>query len=291
VTQVFRIEAPPEHWDRLVGELHELGTLGIEERETDAPPALVAYFSSSLPSPAPVHALAGLAAGVRVIGPEPVPERDWDAGWKRGLAPRRIGPIWVRPSWCAPAGAPELVIDPEQAFGTGEHATTRLALELLVGQLRAGDRVLDVGAGSGILGLAALRLGAARAFALDCCRQACRGARRNEARNALRLDLACATLDALDSEVRFDVVVANMLLSEFEPLVPRLAAHARRALVLSGYLAGEAPRVERALASAGMVTRLERFEAQTGETWGARVAAHGRDLQSSSSASSVASNG
>jgi ribosomal protein L11 methyltransferase len=140
-----RIRAPICQHDRLVGELFGLGTLGIEERDRE----LWAYFDP----PAPLEELRALLGvpPIEIGDAEQVPDQDWNARSREGLAPRRVGPLWIRPSWCAPAGSPELVLDPAQGFGSGEHASTRLALELALGALRRGDRMLDVGTGSGIL--------------------------------------------------------------------------------------------------------------------------------------------
>ncbi|HEY9519588.1 MAG TPA: 50S ribosomal protein L11 methyltransferase, partial [Gemmatimonadales bacterium] len=91
-----------------------------------------------------------------------LPQVDWSARWRDGLAPRAIGRLVVTPSWLASAASPEsrIIIDPESAFGTGEHGSTRSALALLERHLQPGDRVLDLGSGSGILAIAAARLGA-----------------------------------------------------------------------------------------------------------------------------------
>jgi ribosomal protein L11 methyltransferase len=95
---------------------------------------------------------------------------DWSTAWRSGLGPRRVGPITIVPTWLEYAPrADELVIriDPEMAFGSGEHGSTRAALALVVRHLRAGDRVLDFGSGSGILSIAAARLGASRAIGIE----------------------------------------------------------------------------------------------------------------------------
>lgn len=96
---------------------------------------------------------------------------DWNELWARSVEPLRIGRhLVVRPGWhpvVLQPGDVELVIDPKQAFGTGHHATTQLLVEWLEDVIRKGDRVLDVGTGSGILAMAALRLGAAQAMGLD----------------------------------------------------------------------------------------------------------------------------
>ncbi len=284
-----RIEAPPAEWDRLVGELHGLGTLGVEERDSPgAPAALVAYFEQDLSWPA-LRALADAARGVVVREPEPEPDQDWEREWRRGLEPRRVAGLRIRPSWCEPRREPELVIDPEQAFGTGEHATTRLALALALESLRPGDRVLDFGTGSGILALAALRLGARRAFGLDVDPVACRCARANAARNGLALGVWCGSLGALAPGERFELVLANELWSRVAPWLARLAAHAGRALVVSGFLESERAAVVGALEGLGLRAERHASEAQGADAWGALVAVHAAARQASSSSLKVSS--
>ncbi len=284
-----RIDAPPDEWDRLLGELDGLGTLGVEERDSSGTaPGLLAYFEQNLP-PEAVRTLADAARGVIVHDPEVLPDTDWEREWRRGLEPRQVAGLWIRPSWCASRGEPELVIDPEQAFGTGEHATTRLALGLLLESLCAGDSVLDFGTGSGILALAALRRGARRALGFDLDPVACRCAGRNAARNGQALALWCGSLDALAPGVRFELVVANELWSRAAPWLARLAAHAERALVLSGFLESERPAVEGALDALGLEVAQRVREPQGGDDWGALVAVHAAARQSSSRSRSVSS--
>ena len=274
---LVRIEAPEAESERLIAELWSLGTSGVEERPLEARPShieLRAYFAADGAPLAALRALESPEQRVTVREPEPVEERDWEVSWRAGLAPRRIGALWVRPSFCASAGTPELVIDPQQAFGSGEHATTRLSLELLQEQLRPSDSLLDLGTGTGILGLGALRQGAARALGLDSDPVAIANAAENRARNALPLALACATLDALADTARFDVVVANLLLHELLACLDSLAARARRVLILSGYLARERAVLDRALAGGTWQQVRESSEIQSGDRWCARVLLH-----------------
>ncbi len=249
---------------------------------------LHAYFAED----APVAAVRGLAdpgRGVRVDGPHAVPDQDWERSWREGLAPRRIGPLWIRPSWCAPQTPPELVIDPEQAFGSGEHATTRLALALLLDALEPGDAVLDLGTGSGILALASLRVGAAGAVGLEIDRVACRNAAGNRERNGLPLGLVCGSLDALAPAARFPLVVANMLSLRLAPWLDRLARHCTRALIVAGYLEHEREALLAPLVGRGWRVVAERSEQQSGDLWGASRLAHERLRQASRSSASVSS--
>ncbi len=271
---MLRVAAPPAEHERLLAELSSLGTLGVEERGAE----LLVYFTSEGAEAArQAKALADPARRISVSEPEPVPDTDWEKEWRSGLAPRCIGGLWIRPSFCPSAGEPELVIDPQQAFGSGEHASTRLALELLLGALRPEDAVLDVGTGSGILALAALRAGAARALGFDTDPIAIENAVENRARNALPVALYCGGLEALAPRARFDVGVANLLLHELLPCLPALASRTKRALVLSGQLESERARLEAALPGAGWSTARELCEQQSGETWIARLLLHEGD--------------
>jgi len=274
-TEVWKVEAAEAQTERLIAELASLGTLGLEERDGH----LLAYFDVARDVAAQIRALADPTLAVHVSGPELVPDTDWEREWRAGLAPRRIGPLWIRPSWYDSQGTPEIILDPEQAFGSGEHATTRLALQLVLEAQRPGDRLLDVGSGSGILSLGALRLGAGFALGVDIETAACKNAYDNAQRNQLPFAIACTTPAALRADARFDVVVANMLLHRLEPWLGQVLGHASRVVVLSGYLKDEASRLDDYLIGSGWETRREIDEAQSGDLWCARLLHQSADLQ------------
>ena len=166
------------------------------------------------------------------------------------------------------------MIDPQQAFGSGEHATTRLALELVLAALRPRDRVLDVGTGSAILALGALRCGAGWALGHDIDPVACRNAAQNRDRNGLSLALYCGTLEALAASAEFDLVVANLLSGRMRPWLGRLASLSRRDLVISGYLESERAAVVAGFGAYGWTVAAARSEAQSGDLWGAAQLVH-----------------
>jgi ribosomal protein L11 methyltransferase len=190
-------------------------------------------------------------------------DEDWAARWKRGLAPRRVTErLVVKPSWTAWEAAPGQVVidvDPQMAFGTGEHATTRGCLRLLDAALREGDRVLDIGAGSAILAIAAARLGAAEVVAVEYDPDANLNARENLDANGVagRVRIVEAMADgALLAELgRFDLVLANILSGVIRPLLPSfhrtLAGSAGGRLIVSGILRTESADVVRDARAAG----------------------------------------
>lgn len=184
------------------------------------------------------------------------PHEEWAETWRRGLAPRRVTPrILVRPSWepspvpGSPADAPavEIVIDPGMAFGTAEHATTRGCLRLLDGAVKAGDRVLDVGAGSGILAIAAARLGAAEVAAIEADPLSCESLRENIERNDVKGRVRCVeamvSADDLAGMGPVSGLVANIESGPLTALMPGFAAAVEPGgwLVLSGILDHEWP--------------------------------------------------
>ncbi|WP_455384696.1 50S ribosomal protein L11 methyltransferase [Acidihalobacter prosperus] len=184
------------------------------------------------------------------------PERDWVAVGRAGLEPFKVGDrLWIVPEWCdAPAtGVPTVRIAPGLAFGTGSHPTTALCLEWLAGHDLAGKRVIDYGAGSGILGLAAARLGAAEVTAVDNEPQALVAVRANAELNALKVT---AVAPGELAAGKADVIVANILARPLVALAPVLLGHLspRGHLVLSGITRGQADVVAAAYAPDARVT-------------------------------------
>src|SRR5207237_841645 len=164
---------------------------------------------------------------------------DWSREWRRGLKPRRMGRIVVSPSWLEPDAQADdilLVIDPEMAFGTGEHATTRGCLRLLQQCVRTHDRVLDVGTGSAILAIAAARLGATDVVGVEMDADAIENARDNVVKNGVsdvvRIEHALVDGAYLATHGAFDLVMGNVLSSVLTPLLPWF----RRALTSGGRL-------------------------------------------------------
>lgn len=152
-------------------------------------------------------------------------DEDWAESWKENYHPLGIvDGLWICPSWREPPepAAVNVILDPGLAFGTGDHPTTFLCLEWLSRQPLAGKTVLDYGCGSGILSIAALKLGAEQAWAVDIDPQALVITRENAARNGVLDRLGVCAPDALPPDMTADIVVANILARPLVELAPRL---------------------------------------------------------------------
>ncbi|MGH2994772.1 MAG: 50S ribosomal protein L11 methyltransferase [Gaiellaceae bacterium] len=200
---------------------------GFEEREEAGEVELAAYTDA-----------AGEARLVNTFGPvatEPV-SPGWEDGWRRFHRPVRVGPLWVGPPWeDADPDAVAVLIDPGRAFGTGAHATTRLCLDLL--QMLEPCSLADLGSGSGVLAVAAAKLGFEPVLALDHDRAAVEAARANAAANGAAVDVRLCDVLA-DPLPETEAGLANLALGPVELLAARFLG---RILVTSGYLAHERP--------------------------------------------------
>lgn len=180
----------------------------------------------------------------------PVEDEDWVRKTQSQFGPIEIAPdFYIVPSWSEPprADALNLRLDPGLAFGTGSHPTTRLCLSWLRATIRGGETLLDYGCGSGILAIAAAKLGASSVTGVDVDPQAMRASDANAAMNGVTARFALP--DALGSG-RFDVVVANILANPLVLLAPALCARVAPggAIALSGVLAGQVDEVRAAYA-------------------------------------------
>ena len=194
-----------------------------------------------------------------------LPDQDWNVSWARSIQPIRIGRrILIRQSWNAAevsAGGIELVIDPKRAFGTGYHATTQLLMEWLEDRVRGSERVLDIGTGSGILVMLALRLGAKSALGIDTDPMAIECAREYASKNKFgpELKLRTGSIQEIGAE-QFDIVLANLDCQTFRGLLGDLTRHARRGGIcfISGVQTEDSPDISRVLSLAGCTVREQR---------------------------------
>jgi ribosomal protein L11 methyltransferase len=205
----------------------ELFPGGFEERDGGDVVELAAYVEDD-----------GATAALTALGPvlEREVARGWEDEWRRFHRPTRVGPLWIGPPWEPPeAGTIAVVIDPGRAFGTGAHPTTRLCLQLLLELEPTG--LVDVGCGSGVLAVAAAKLGFAPVIALDDDEAAVEAARANAAANGVVLDVRLA--DALAAPLPdVPVAVANIAC---DPVERAAEGFRGRSFVASGYLVGERP--------------------------------------------------
>ncbi|MDQ6886383.1 MAG: 50S ribosomal protein L11 methyltransferase [Gemmatimonadota bacterium] len=234
--------------DRAVAALIGAGAAGVEE----VGDALVSYLPADADVSALTLAIEGMRDGTSLEVTE-LGEVDWTGRWVTAVGIQRLGVLTVAPPWLADEAraaqhgrnaAPVIVIDPAMAFGTGEHATTRGMLRLMQRVLRPGDRVADLGAGSAILSIAACRLGAAWAAAIELDPDAIGNAEENVARNGVGGSVVVLNGDAeilisLVAPVR--VVLANIISSTIRRLLPviRPALEATGQAILSGILVAE----------------------------------------------------
>jgi len=255
----LRVTLGTEHLDIVSSFLIDAGAPGVEVRESPAGAEVVAYFSGEPPIPALRQLLADLQCAPNGIATRRIDDEAWGETWKHHCRPQRIGDrLYVCPSWEAEGAPPDrvsIIIDPGMAFGTGDHPTTRNCLRLaedLAGRKPLG-RVLDCGTGSGILAIAAAKLGAIAVWAVDTDPVARDITTANGAVNGVvdRLHIA----DSIDAVAGpFDVILANLFADLLAALAPRFRAllSADGFLICAGFLLGDAGRVEAAFSREGL---------------------------------------
>jgi ribosomal protein L11 methyltransferase len=250
--------------------LFSAGSQGVH----DDGPALVTHFPPAADLSA-VRAAVLAADAAATIDITDAPDIDWTEAWKHGVGVQEIGRLTVAPPWHAEGRDPEstIIIDPGMAFGTGEHQTTRRVLGLMQGVIRGGDVVADLGAGSAVLSIAAVKLGAARAVAIEMDPDAIENAEENVVRNGVRervtvIEGDAALLLPLLAPVR--VVVANIISSVLVELLPSIhaALTGDGEAILSGILVDEREHMLDVLADDWRVTE----EAREGQWWSVAIA-------------------
>ena len=239
--------------DAAIAAMFDAGVQGVHELGD----TLVTHVPDQAAAACVSAAMTALSANVRVET-ESVPDVDWSVHWKDGIRAQTVGAFQIAPPWLSESLDPSrrIIIDPGMAFGTGDHATTRGAIRLLQGVVRPGDHVADLGAGSGILAIAAAKLGAARVAAIELDPDAIGNAEANVALNGVSGRVAVIEGDAavlLDLVAPVQVITANIISSVLVALLPacRRTLSGGGHVILSGMLASERPEMIRLVTRAG----------------------------------------
>jgi ribosomal protein L11 methyltransferase len=221
-----RVQGPESDKDAMAAWL--VGHTGHAVQEQDDG-SLVSFAESESAGHALVNSLQDVFGSHATGEVRPLPTIDWTDRWRDGLGPRRVGRLTITPSWAdgtEPTGE-TIVLDPETAFGSGEHGSTRSALVLMDRLLRPGIGVLDLGSGSGILTIAAAKLGARRATGIEIDPEALPVAEKNAARNGVTDRVAFLLGDARALAPLLgpvELVVSNILRTANVTLLPAIAA-------------------------------------------------------------------
>ena len=263
-----RTDAAP---DRALAALFAMGSQGVHESDT----GLVTHFPGDVDGDAIIAAVREADPTAEVTA-SLIPAVDWSEQWKQGVGAHELGALSIVPPWLAEGRDPArtVIIEPEMAFGTGEHQTTRGVVRLLPRVIRSGDRVADLGAGSAVLAIAAAKLGAAHVTAIELDHDAIANAMENVERNGVSGRVTVIEGDAslllpLVAPVR--VVLANIISSVLTEMLPTIASslEADGDVVLSGILVEERAAMLDVLAAGGWVVRAEDVE---GAWWSVHVA-------------------
>ncbi|GAB5409057.1 MAG: 50S ribosomal protein L11 methyltransferase [Balneolaceae bacterium] len=226
----------------LIAELFDMDFEGFEEEEHILIASIPANRYDDFKREELERLLIGFGGNASVLKEELISPQNWNRNWEQTIKPQKIGKFYVRPTW-APENdeheAVELLIDPKMAFGTGYHATTRLILEWVPEVISNGDEILDAGTGTGILGIAALKVGAISAFGFDIDEWSKDNAEENMFLNGINnFKVELGSTEVIPDSSKYDVILANINRNALIHLIPKLLIFLKKdgKLLLSGLL-------------------------------------------------------
>jgi ribosomal protein L11 methyltransferase len=242
----------PEDWSPFIEAFRDFGCENTIQ--SDFPPSLGAAMVDVEGAAEQIEELKArlLELGAKDVESAPLIEQNWDEIWRQHFHPRRIGNRFVvRPTWEEFEAKPDdliLVLDPGQAFGTGDHPTTRMCLELMEGLDHAGKRVADVGCGSGILSIAAQMLGAAEVAGVDIEPVAIEVAKENAERHGMDLHFVAGSSIRDLGEGPWDIVLSNIISATLIAMGPSIVRETApgASWIVSGIIEENWPDVVRA---------------------------------------------
>lgn len=224
----IKISATKEQQELLIPTMIEIGCHGFEERDNE----LLCYIDKSIWSEdkfeilkTEIKNLLRNLSSNSVIKFREIEETNWNAEWEKTITPIEIGEkLVIKPSWREynKEGKIIIQIDPKMSFGTGYHESTRLTLQLLEKYIYYGDKVLDIGTGTGILSIAAIKLGADFALGIDNDNWAIENAKENVKANQLQNKIIISDQDLSTIKDKFDLITANIMLTTIIEMLPEI---------------------------------------------------------------------
>ncbi len=236
------ISIKDEFQELLIAELFDLDFEGFQEEDDVLIATIPASEFDDYTREEIEQFLMSFGEDAHIMNEEIIPPQNWNQNWEQSIEPQYVGKFYVRPTWSDPStdeGIIDLLIDPKMAFGTGYHGTTRMILEWLPDLIRKGDKVLDAGTGTGILGIAALKLGAASAFGFDIDEWSEHNAAENIELNKVdNFEVKLGSTEVIPDDSEFDVILANINRNALIQLIPELLNYLKKGgyLLLSGLL-------------------------------------------------------
>ncbi|HAH50229.1 MAG TPA: 50S ribosomal protein L11 methyltransferase [Balneola sp.] len=255
--------------DTIIAELFEVGFEGFEQEENKLIASIPAEkFVQNVELF--VEQLLSTFEGAQILNKELIKPQNWNEKWESSIEPQTIGTFYVRPTWGkeldSDSELKELLIDPKMAFGTGYHATTRLILSWLDEIVEEKDHVLDAGTGTGILGIAALKLGAKLVFGFDIDEWSEDNCHENITLNNVDgFDVKLGSTEVIPSGSIFDLILANINRNALIELIPELLSYLRNdgTLLLSGLLEDD----EQTILNLDSVKSLKHLETRQNGEW------------------------
>ncbi len=239
----LRISVKDDYQELLIAELLELDFEGFEQLDDVLVASIPATRFDDTKREEIEQKIMAFGEESSILSEQVLTPKNWNQEWEKTIKPQTIGKFYVHPTWSSFDGELEdkieLMIDPKMAFGTGYHATTRVMLEWLPEVVNEGDTVLDAGTGTGILAIAALKLGADRAFGFDIDEWSETNAKENILLNKVEnFEVKLGSTEVIPEGDTYDLILANINRNALIELLPELVRRLSKGgkLLLSGLL-------------------------------------------------------